>query len=136
MSMGEHSTGSGSGRNALVAEYVLGLLGPAEHRRVAALIADDPAMQAEERFWTGNFAALDAEFEQTPVPAHLLARIEQRLFGQPARRPGLASFWDSLAFWRAAASAAAAVAVIAIGTNILRPEPGADALATQLVAAL
>jgi anti-sigma-K factor RskA len=136
MSMGDQSGGDASGRRALVAEYVLGLLGSNEHRRVAAMIADDPALQAEERFWTDHFAALDAEFAETPVPPQLLARIEGRLFGQPEPARRWTGFWDSLAFWRVAAAGAAAIAVFAIGANLLRPELSAEALTTQLVAAL
>ncbi|WP_172122356.1 MULTISPECIES: anti-sigma factor [unclassified Devosia] len=136
MSMGDQSGGDASGRRALVAEYVLGLLGPDEHRRMAEMIADDRTLQEEEHFWTSSFAALDAEFAEAPVPARLLARIEGRLFGQPEPARGWGSFWDSLAFWRAVAAGAAAIAVFAIGANLLRPELSAEALTTQLVAAL
>ena len=43
MSEEQDSTGGGE-RSALVAEYVLGLLGPAEHARVEALMASNPAL--------------------------------------------------------------------------------------------
>lgn len=122
----------GTARGALVAEYVLGLLGPAEHARVEALIAADPGLQAERDFWATRFAALDGEFAAVAAPAHAFARIEARLFG-PADRP---SFWNSLALWRSVAAGALAVAVAAIGLNLMRPAPDVTSLTTQLVAAL
>jgi anti-sigma-K factor RskA len=122
----------GTARGALVAEYVLGLLGPAEHARMDALIAADPGLRAERDFWAARFAALDGEFAEVAAPAHALARIEARLFG-PEDRPSL---WNSLALWRSVATAALAVAVAAIGFNLMQPAPDVTSLTIQLVAAL
>jgi anti-sigma-K factor RskA len=128
----EHSDGP-DGDNVLVAEYVLGLLDPAEHAAAARRIAAEPRLAAELRLWQTRLASLDAEFTETPAPARLWAGLESRLFGAPAR----ASWWDSLTLWRGFAAAAVAVAVIAIGLNVVRPAaPNPDELATQLVAAL
>lgn len=131
MSEEQDSTG-GSERSALVAEYVLGLLGPAEHARVEALIASNPALQAERDFWAARFAALDDEFAEVAAPAHVLDRVETRLFGHPRK----ASLWDSLALWRGITAGALAVAVAAIGFNLMQPAPSVTTLTTQLVAAL
>ena len=123
---------AGDRRGALVAEYVLGLLGPADHERIGRQIEADPALQRERDFWSARFAALDGEFAEVATPAHVLERIEARLFGVE-KKP---SVWDSLALWRGITAGALAVAVAAIGFNVMRPAPSVTALTTQLVAAL
>lgn len=135
MTSSDHSDGTGEGRNALVAEYVLGLLDSAEHERVGRLIDADRALRAERDFWTNRFSALDSQFEDVPVPGHLLARIEARAFGDVAR-PAPARLWDNLMLWRSVAAGALAVAVLAVGFNVFQPAPTSSALAVQLVAAL
>ncbi len=120
---------------ALVAEYVLGVLSTAEHQRVERLIEASPQLKAERDFWIAHFSALDSEFAPVPAPAHVYERIERRLFGVSA--PEKASFWESLAFWRALAAGALAVAVLSIGFATLRPEvPQAPQTSTQMVAML
>jgi anti-sigma-K factor RskA len=136
--MSEHDDISGDfeGRNALLAEYVLGLLPAAEHERIGRLIENDRALQAERDFWIDRFSALNDEYTETPVPSHLLARIEARAFGDSLRAGGRASIWESLALWRGIAGGALAVAVIAVGVNLAQPRFDADQMAVQLVAAL
>ncbi len=124
------------GRNALVAEYVLGLLPTGEHERVGRLIEGDRALQAERDFWTGRFSALDDEYAETSVPSHLYSRIEARAFGGSTRAGARASFWDSVAVWRGIAAGALAVAVIAVSVNLAQPRFDPDQMAVQLVAAL
>ncbi len=133
MSPSEQTGGNEGGRNALVAEYVLGLLDSAEHERVGRLIEDDPALQRERDFWIARLGALNADFEEISAPGYLLGAIEARAFGDAARK---ASFWDNLLVWRGIAAAALAVAIIAVGFNVLQPAPDATTLTTQLVAAL
>jgi anti-sigma-K factor RskA len=128
--------GTGSdGRNALIAEYVLGLLSVREHERVGRLIENDQALRAERDFWVSRFAALNAEYEDVPVPDHILQAIEARAFGDRVTRP-TTSWWDSLQLWRGIASGALAVAVVAVGFNLAQPRFDADQMAVQLVAAL
>lgn len=136
MSTNDDIGGEFGGRNALVAEYVLGLLPSAEHDRVGRLIEDSQALRAERDFWVSRFAALNAEYEETPVPAHLYAAIEARAFGDVVKAARKASFWDSLVLWRGIAAGALAVAVVAVGFNVARPGFDADGMAVQLVAAL
>ncbi|SMQ73041.1 Anti-sigma-K factor RskA [Devosia lucknowensis] len=128
----ERGSIEGDRRGALVAEYVLGLLSAPEQVRVGRLIEADPALQKERDFWMARFAALDGEFAETPAPAHALQKIERRLFGIDAPT----GFWSSLALWRGIAAGAVAVAVAAVGFNLLQPAPSVTALTTQLVAAL
>jgi len=116
----------------LVAEYALGLLKPDEYAALGARLRTDRALQADLRFWRGRLASLDGQFAETPAPAAVWSKLERRLFPATAK----AGFWDSLALWRGLSAAAAAIAVIAIGVNIVTPRPDANAFAAQLVAAL
>ena len=135
MSMSDDIGKDFEGRNALVAEYVLGLLSAKEHDRIGRLIEDQQGLRAERDFWVSRFAALNTEFEETAVPGHLYAAIEARAFGDRVK-PRTAGWWESLMVWRSIAGGALAVAVAAIGFNLLQPSPGVGALTTQLVAAL
>ena len=129
---GEHGGGVEDDR-VLVAEYALGLLEGGERAAMAYRIATEPALQAEMRLWRERLATLDRQFAESPAPADALGRIERRLWGETPRPAG---WWNSLTAWRGATAVAAAVAVVAIGLNIATPRPDANALATQLVAAL
>ena len=124
------------GRNALVAEYVLGLLSTSEHERVGKLIGNDQGLRAERDFWVSRFAALNEEFEETAVPGHIYAAIEARAFGDGLRSTRKVSFWDNLMVWRTISAGALAVAVAAIGFSMMQPRFDADQMAVQLVAAL
>lgn len=124
------------GRKALVAEYVLGLLSSGEHERVGKLIDNDQNLRAERDFWVSRFAALNQEYEETAVPGHIYAAIEARAFGDIVRPARSVSFWENLMVWRGIAAGALAVAVAAIGFNLMQPRFDADQMAVQLVAAL
>jgi anti-sigma-K factor RskA len=123
------------GRNALVAEYILGLLSAPEHERIGRLIESDQGLRAERDFWISRFAALNAEYDEVPVPGQILAAIESRAFGDRTNAAKI-SWWDSLLVWRGIATGALAVAIAAVGFNLLQPSPGVSTLTTQLVAAL
>ena len=116
----------------LVAEYALGLLKPDEYAALGARLRTDRSLQADLRFWRNRLASLDGQFAETPAPAAVWSKLERRLFPAAAK----AGFWDSLALWRGLSAAAAAIAVIAIGVNIVTPRPDANTFAAQLVAAL
>lgn len=120
------------GRQLLVAEFVLGLLGPAEHARVAAMIDADPALAAERDFWASRFASLDEQFVETAPPASVLPRLEKRLFAGAPR----VGWWESLALWRSLTAGALTIAVVATGLAFMRPAADVSTLTTQLVAAL
>lgn len=125
------------GASALVAEFALGLLDAAEHDRVARMIAADPALRAELRMWRTRFQAFDAEIAEQAAPAGVWDKLEGRLFGGSVAAAKSASVWDSLALWRGLFAGALAVAVVAIGVNVMRPAaPSPEEFAVQLVAAL
>ena len=129
--------GGMDGDRALAAEYVLGLLSPADRTVMRRRLDAEPALAAEARLWQSRFAGLDAEFEELAPPARLLAAIERRAFGEVPKAAGLASWWNSLALWRGMTAGAAAVAVMALGFGLTRPAPlDPTAVAVQLVAAL
>ena len=130
--MSEQDRDMGEERRAVVAEYVLGLLDASAHEAVRRQIEADPALQREHDFWVRHFAHLDAQFEPVAAPAHVLPKIEKRLFGEAKKT----SWWDSLALWRSVAAGAVAVAAVAVGLTVLEPRPDSAALTTQLVAAL
>ncbi|MDB5541618.1 MAG: hypothetical protein JWQ89_3345 [Devosia sp.] len=117
----------------LVAEYALGLLEGGERAAVARRIAADPAMAADLRLWRTRLATLDVQFAEVAAPTGVLQQVEWRLFGA-APAPG--GWWNSLALWRGLTAAAAAVAIIAIGVNLLQPRVDPKVLANQLVAAI
>lgn len=126
----EHGEG---GDSIGVAEYLLGLTDPAERAQMARRLAREPALARELQLWQQRFSDLDAGFAEVPPPADALGRLETRLFGRPARQ----RWWDSLALWRGLAGAAAAIAIIAIGVNLMRPPPLApEEFAAEVVAAL
>jgi anti-sigma-K factor RskA len=116
----------------LAAEYALGVLPEGERAALRARLKAEPALRGDLQFWRTRLASLDAEFAETPAPAGVWPRIEQRLFTGQAK-PG---FWNSLALWRSVAAGAMAVAAIAIGLNVTTPRPDPEAFAAQLVAAL
>lgn len=133
MSTEDDTNGGIDEGSALVAEFALGLLAGAEHDRVRAMIAAEPRLRAELRLWQVRLASLDGEFAEQLAPAGVLTRLETRLF-PAAPTPG--GLWNSLAFWRSLASAGVAVAVLAVGFNLLQPRVDPQEFASQLVAAL
>ena len=129
----EGRSGGREDDQVLDAEYALGLLEGGERAALARRIASDPVLASDLRLWRSRLATLDDEFAEVAAPAGVLPRLENRLFGASAATGGL---WNSLALWRGLTAAAAAVAVIAVGVNLMQPRVDANALATQLVAAI
>lgn len=133
MSNPEEQDDGPSEDSVLVAEYILGLLDAPEHERVRRRLEAEPELRREHALWQSRLSTLDTEFPETAPPRQVLPAIEKRLFTDPARK----GLWQSLTLWRTLAGAAAAVAVIAIGVNVMRPAPLSPAeFATQLVTAL
>jgi len=117
-------------RDALAAEYVLGLLSGAEAAEAERRVASDAVFAESVATWRTRLADLDLTAVPQQAGEALWTRIASGLAlpaAAPARArqaasPGfLSQLWDSLAFWRglsAAAVAAAAVFVMLVG---LRP---------------
>jgi anti-sigma-K factor RskA len=120
----------------LVGEFALGLLDAAQHEQVARRIAAEPALRADLRFWRHRLADLDTGFREQAAPAGALERLERRLFASAAPRASV-GWWNSLALWRSLAAGGVAVAVAAVGFNLMQPRQlDPSEFATQLVAAL
>ena len=119
-------------RDALAAEYVLGLLRDAEAVEAERRLADDADFAQAVADWRRRLADLDMTAAPQPVGPALWTRIAGSLAlasaapVAPAMRtaprpeqPGfLSQLWDSLGFWRglsAAAVAAAAALVVVFG---------------------
>jgi anti-sigma-K factor RskA len=133
MSSEENIGENGEAQAALVGEFALGVLSPAEHARVAQRIAADPALKAELLMWRQRLSALDRNFAEERAPRAPLLRAEARLFPEPPPP----TWWNSLAVWRSLAAGGVAVAVAAVGFNLIQPPPlDPREFATQLVAAI
>jgi anti-sigma-K factor RskA len=131
--MSDESNISGHDEDRLIAaEYALGVLPSGERDAVRARLKAEPALRSELGFWRQRLSSLDTEFTETPAPAGVWRRIEQRLFTGQAKT----GWWNSLALWRSAAAGAFAVAAIAIAINVTTPRPDPKAFAAELVAAL
>ncbi|QXT41283.1 anti-sigma factor [Gymnodinialimonas ceratoperidinii] len=99
----------------LAAEYVLGLLTPAERVAFEARLRSEPALLAEVRRWESHFATMaDLEVDPVAPPPRLRDAIEARLFGLPS-----ASLWNRVAFWRGLSFVTSAAALAALGAVLL-----------------
>lgn len=130
----EGTSGGREDDQVLVAEYALGLLEGGERAALARRLATEPALASDLRLWRSRLATLDTEFAEVTAPAGVLPRVESRLFASAAERSG--GWWNSLALWRGLTAAAAAVAIVAVGVNLMQPRVDPNVLATQLVAAI
>jgi len=102
--------------DALAAQYVTGTLRGAARRRFEALLPSHPALRAAVADWQARLMPLTAVVVDEAPPQHTWARIEQRLWPQPAALP----WWRQLGVWRAA-SGLATVAVVALGVLLAQP---------------
>jgi anti-sigma-K factor RskA len=105
-------------REALAAEYVLGVLQGRARRRFERSLKDDPRLRSLVAQWQNRLAPLDALAEPVRPPARVWHAIRERVRLGSGRR----SVWASLRLWRAAAlvSTAAAVA-LAVSLAVLAP---------------
>ena len=110
----------------LAADYVMGLLEPAEDARAESRVASEPDFAVAVEAWRARLSDFDATVESTPPSPALWSRIASSIKPEmviplPGARAAVrgATLWDSLAFWRLAglggAFAASIFAFIAIG---------------------
>lgn len=125
-------------REALAAEYALGVLDAAERRTAEDLVASDATFAADVARWRAELEPIVESVAPVSPPADLWSRIDAqiappvvRIFEPTmpvtAQRPGL---WTSLAFWRglsfATAGAAAVFAALLVSPRTA-PAPTATA---------
>jgi anti-sigma-K factor RskA len=131
-------------RRVLPAEYVLGVLGAAEHREVAARVERDPDFAREVAFWEERLGNLADGVKPVAPPPGAWSRIEAAIAPAPPaaapqalaspsaapQRPGL---WQSVAFWRGfglSAATVAAASIVALAYVGIKPAAHAPMLAT------
>lgn len=111
-------------RDKLAAEYVLGTMPALVRGRFERLLSMDPALRRAVEDWSARFDPLDTDVGAVEPPAYVWRAVERRLDlpTTPASeaRPG---WLGSLAFWRGATLAAAALAALAIAYIAVRPSP-------------
>jgi len=120
-------------RDKLAADYVLGTMPALVRRRFERLLSMDPALRRAVADWNARFDPIDEATVAVEPPAHVWRAVERRLdlstIAAPAARPG---WLASLAFWRGATLAAAALAALAIIYIAVRPTPVAPSVVALL----
>ncbi len=108
---------------ALAAEYVVGTLRGRARRRFEAIARADPAVAAAVERWESELTPLAGRVPPVEPPARVWSAIEERIAPRAAR----ASFWSSLAFWRAFGLVAGGVASVLFAAFLwLAPAPGSE----------
>jgi anti-sigma-K factor RskA len=109
----------------IAAEYVAGLLEPAEAAAVERRLGRDPALVAAIARWRERLAELDATAVPVTPASDLWTRIEAATYrpepaARAAARPSVrALLWESLAFWRRLGLATAlATVLLAVGLGV------------------
>jgi len=98
-------------RDLLAAEFVLGVLAPAEHLAVAREALSDPALQAAIEAWQARLSPLAAGIAPVAPPPELWDRIAASLPADSAAiLPWPKRAWRSPVLWRAATAASLAIA--------------------------
>ncbi|MEP7453156.1 anti-sigma factor [Phyllobacterium sp. SB3] len=101
----------------VAAEYVLGVLPPAEKHGIERRIETDVSFARLVARWQQQFDGMNTEFEPAVPPADMKGLIDKRLFGTVS--PQAAPLLSSLAFWRTFAFAALLLAAIGFGRDLL-----------------
>jgi len=114
-------------REALAAEYALGVLDGSERRAAEDLLTRDASFAAAVARWRTELEPMVETARAVAPPADLWRRIETELAPAAARtaapraeaRPGL---WSSLAFWRGLSFATAGAAAV-FAALLVSPQP-------------
>jgi anti-sigma-K factor RskA len=109
-------------REQLAAEYMLGTMPVLVRRRFERLLAGDPELRRTVEDWNERFDPIDLEDGEEEPPAHVWRAVERRL-ALPPEAPPRPGWLSSLAFWRGATLAAAALAAAVILYVEVRPSP-------------
>src|SRR5688572_9827201 len=103
-------------REALAAEYALGVLEGPERRAAEDLLARDAGFAAAVARWRADIEPLVETADAVVPPAELWRRIDAELSPKPARVAPAAShspsLWTSLVFWRGLSLASAGAAAV------------------------
>lgn len=109
-------------REALAAEYVLGVQDADVRAAMVARLQSDAGLRALVEAWERRLAPLSEDVPPVEPPAHLWPRIEAALTAQDSAprptviaRPGL---WQRVGTWRAATAAVALAAMLLLAFNL------------------
>jgi anti-sigma-K factor RskA len=102
------------GGKLYAAEYVLGVLGPAERRQAQQRLAHDQAFADEVAFWEERLGAFADAVTPVAPPGRTWSRIARKLKMRDPSAPS-ESLWQSLGFWRSFAIGSAVLAAASIG---------------------
>lgn len=114
-------------RDALAAEYVLGVLDLAERAAAEAQIKSDPEFAALVHRWEQRLAPLNDDIAPEPVPPAVWTRIDARLF--PKAAPPVRKSWR---LWLAGAVTAG---IVVFGILTLMPPTARGTVIASLGAA-
>jgi hypothetical protein len=104
-------------RDALAAEYVLGTLRGPARRRFERSLKEAPRLRRAVAVWQNLLAPLNHSIEPVPPPARVWRHIRSRIAGSGRGRGPRLGFWASVGFWRAAAVASSAAALLLGGLD-------------------
>ncbi|MCW2307958.1 anti-sigma factor [Rhodobium gokarnense] len=107
--------------DAAIAEYALGVLPAEERAALSRRLQDEPDLQADLRAWEERFAPVADEVVPVAPPAETLSRIEDRLFGAPAQKPGIAR--RTLLLWQGLSAVSLAALVVVAALFLTQPGP-------------
>jgi anti-sigma-K factor RskA len=132
--MSDDGTTTGESSHLTAAEYVLGVLGPAERRAAAQRMTHDQPFAEEVAFWEDRLGTLANAVTPVAPPARIIKRIMRAVDGNGVMRESL---WRSLSFWRSFALGAAVAAAASVGALTfveISPPRRAPSLAATLSA--
>lgn len=106
-------------QHRLAAEYVLGTLQGSARLRFEKLLAANDGLQRKVRAWEQRLSPWSAAVKPVPVPRHVWARVQYRLFLEPARAKEQVQAASRLGLWWTWGSTALAAAFALV--LVLRP---------------
>jgi len=103
----------------LAAEYVLGVLGAEERRKVETRMVEEASFAREVAEWEERLGGMASYVMPATPPAQTWPRIEASLGGPPATAAAQpASLWQSLAFWRGLGIGSSAIAAACVAALV------------------
>ena len=106
-------------RSELAAEYVLGTMRGGARRRFEQFLRSDYALRAEVAKWEADLTPMAERLKPVRPPDHVWANIQARIGGtnlESAARKPVASWFDSVKFWRMLGTGFAALATVLLAT--------------------
>ena len=117
---------SGTERDPLAGELVLGVLTPEAEAAAWDRARTDPAFAADVAWWQGALGTLSADLEPIAPPVGAKAKVMAATDSQPATRqvpPPPPRKSTNTRAWQAIAAALALVSLVELGLLLTRPEP-------------